>query len=106
SPRSQFATGSDGGGVALFLWQPSMGGHIDPTDLGALYELTPAEARLATALAGGASLSDYSRRRGIAVGTARNQLKRVLVKTCTRGQSELIRILCGSPASRIRLRSH
>lgn len=88
--------------VALYLSQPALKGCFDPADLCALFSLSPAEARLAAALAGGASLASYSAGRGIAVGTARNQLKQVLSKTRTSGQSELVRTLCNSAASRAR----
>jgi DNA-binding CsgD family transcriptional regulator/PAS domain-containing protein len=94
------------GQVALFLSQPNLGRSFDPAELGALYGLTAAEARLAAALAGGASLSGYSEQRGIAVGTARNQLKQVLAKTFTRSQSDLVRVLGNSVASRRRRHAH
>jgi DNA-binding CsgD family transcriptional regulator/PAS domain-containing protein len=90
---------SERGQVALFLSRSSLGSPLEPSDLSTIYRLTPAEARLAAALAGGASLSGYSKQRGIAVGTARNQLKQVLSKTDTRNQSDLIRTICNSVAS-------
>lgn len=92
----------ESGQVALFLSQPSSGNCLNPADLCELFGLTPAEARLAVALASGASLANYSDGRGISIGTARNQLKQVLSKTGTRGQSELVRTLCNSSASRAR----
>jgi DNA-binding CsgD family transcriptional regulator/PAS domain-containing protein len=92
--------------VALFLSRPNLANFPDPRDLGILYQLTPAEARLAAAIAGGSSLSSYSAQRGIAVGTARNQLKRVLMKTYTHSQSDLVRTLCNSAASRSKSLSH
>jgi len=67
--------------VVLFLSQPGLTTPVDPADLGELFGLTQAEARLAVALAAGTSLAHYSEERGISVGTARNQLKRVLSKT-------------------------
>lgn len=92
--------------VAVFLSRPNLITPPKPEDLGILYQLTPAEARLAAALAGGASLSSYSAQRGIAVGTARNQLKQVLSKTYTRSQSDLVRTVCNSAASRSKPLSH
>jgi len=102
-PRDEFA--AQGGRVALFLSQHGLGSRIDPADLGILYQLTPAEARLAACLAGRDSLASYSEHRGIAIGTARNQLKQVLAKTSTRSQSELVRTLCSSAVAR-GLRAH
>lgn len=54
------------------------------------FKITPAEARLATALMEGHSLEDYARDRGIAVPTARNQLQSLFEKTRTHRQGELI----------------
>lgn len=88
--------------VALFFSEPRRANQLDPADLCTLFGLTPAEARLAVALAGGASLASYSKHRGISVGTARNQLKQVLSKTSTQRQSELVRTLCHSAVSQAR----
>ena len=52
--------------------------------------LTSAEARLAAALAEGASLKDYAASAGIAEGTARVQLKSVFAKTGTHRQAQLV----------------
>jgi DNA-binding CsgD family transcriptional regulator len=66
--------------------------------LRAAYGLTSAEARLAVALAGGATLADISDQTASAIGTLRTHLKRVLAKTGTRRQSELVRlVLLGAP---------
>jgi len=54
---------------------------------------TPAEAKLAGALSGGAKLSDYAKTVGISRQTARNQLQALLHKTGTNSQSGLIRLL-------------
>jgi DNA-binding CsgD family transcriptional regulator len=59
----------------------------------ASFNMTPAEARLATALMEGLSLDDYARDRGIAVPTARNQLQSLFEKTRTHRQGELIAVL-------------
>ncbi len=61
--------------------------------LRALFDLTEAESRLACALADGVSLSEAAARRGVAVGTARQQLKAVFRKTETHSQAELLRVL-------------
>ena len=62
------------------------------------YGLTGAEARLAVALANGASLDDVADATSTAIGTLRTHLKHVLAKTGTRRQSELVRlVLLGAP---------
>jgi DNA-binding CsgD family transcriptional regulator len=68
------------------------------TTLAAMFGLTPSEARLAVALAGGDSLADAATRLGLTIETARNYSKRVFAKTGTRGQADLVRTIIGSVA--------
>ena len=70
--------------------------------LSGLFDLTPAEARLAAALAQGHSLDQISRRTGLSKDTLRNQLKAVMAKTGTSRQAELALLLSGTqfPAGR------
>ena len=89
-----------GAPVALMISLPSERAWFDTDDLAALFHLSPAEARLTSALAGGASLAEYATARGISVGTARVQLNRVLCKTNTQRQAELVRVVHGSSAAR------
>lgn len=58
-----------------------------------LFDLTPAEARLAAALAQGAPIGDVARRFGISELTARTQLKAVFAKTGVHRQAELVALL-------------
>jgi DNA-binding CsgD family transcriptional regulator len=58
-----------------------------------LYGLTPAEAKLAIAVAAGATLREYAERRRISVGTTRYQMKQVLGKTGCRRQTDLVRLI-------------
>ena len=57
------------------------------------FGLTPAEARLASIIAVGASPEQAAERTGVAKETARNQLKAVFGKTRTHRQSELVALL-------------
>jgi DNA-binding CsgD family transcriptional regulator len=57
------------------------------------FGLTPAEARLAARLLGEESLETAARRLGVAVETARNQLKRVYEKTGAHRQAQLVGLL-------------
>lgn len=75
--------------VATTVGVPSFGLVSD------LFGLTPAEARLAVALATGLSLRDGAANQGITVGTARSYLIRIFSKTNTSQQSELVSLLKG-----------
>jgi len=59
----------------------------------ALFDLTPAEARLATRLAAGDDLRLAAEKLKITYGTARTRLSQLFQKTDCRRQSELVRIL-------------
>jgi DNA-binding CsgD family transcriptional regulator/PAS domain-containing protein len=61
--------------------------------LQALYRLTRAEARLATALANGQGLGHAAEELGIARNTAKTQLQQIFAKTHTDRQAELVRLL-------------
>lgn len=87
--------------VALFLSHSADVIQFDADDVASVFSLTPAEARLASAIASGETLAGFSERRGISVGTARIQLKQVLAKTASGRQAELVRKLCSSAASSI-----
>ncbi|MBB3953913.1 helix-turn-helix transcriptional regulator [Novosphingobium sediminicola] len=87
--------------VLLTLAQPDRPVHYAPGDIARLFGLTITEASLAAYLAAGHSVSDFAAARGIAEGTARLHLKRVLAKTGTGRQSELVRRIGGSVAGAI-----
>jgi PAS domain-containing protein/DNA-binding CsgD family transcriptional regulator len=67
-----------------------------------LFGLTPAEACLAVALAGGKRLEDVAEERGVRMPTLRTQLRAILDKTGTRRQVDLMRLVVGLPAVRMR----
>lgn len=91
--------GPDEPALLLTLTSPRAPDRIAPDALVALFQLTLAEARLASALVGGDSLDDYAQRRGVAVGTVRYQLKQVLAKTGASRQADLVRlVLCSAAA--------
>jgi DNA-binding CsgD family transcriptional regulator len=58
-----------------------------------LFDLTPAEARVAAALAGGMALKDAAALHGIRFSTARSYLEGIFRKTQTRQQSQLVALL-------------
>ena len=64
--------------------------------LTAIFGLTPAEAKLAAALAGGLSVNDDAEEAGITENTARWTLKQVQTKTHCRRQADLVRLLAAT----------
>jgi DNA-binding CsgD family transcriptional regulator len=62
-----------------------------------LYSLTPAEARLADLLLEGLEVRDAAERLRVTLETARFHLKRILQKTGTRRQTELLRLMLSLP---------
>jgi len=60
-----------------------------------LFDLTPAEARLAREVAVGASMETAAATLGLSIETVRTYLKRVMAKTGTRRQAELAVLLSG-----------
>ena len=69
--------------------------HVD--HLRDWFGLTPAEARLAAALAEGASLEDFAATRGVSLNAARFLLKGVFAKTDTNRQPQLVARLQSAP---------
>jgi DNA-binding CsgD family transcriptional regulator len=92
----QFALSSDL--MLLVITRPDCAIRYNPQDIALLFGLTTTEATLAASLAAGFSVSDFANARGIAEGTARLHLKRVLAKTGASRQSELVRRICLSVA--------
>jgi DNA-binding CsgD family transcriptional regulator len=66
--------------------------------LEALYELTPAEARLARALAAGQSPAEFATATGRSRETVRTQLKFLFRKLGVNRQTDLVRMLTSAPA--------
>lgn len=72
--------------------------RLPPELLMQIHALTPREAALASAVAEGHSLADFAEARGCTEETARTHLKRVLEKTGTHRQADLVRVLLSSAA--------
>jgi len=65
--------------------------------MGKLYDLTPAELRVASALLAGNSPEEYAQQAGVTQNTVRSQLKSLFRKTGTSRQSELVALLSRAP---------
>jgi DNA-binding CsgD family transcriptional regulator len=64
-----------------------------------LFNLTPAEARVARGIAAGKTVHDLADEAGLASGTVRQQLKSVFSKTGVSRQADLVGLLMGSALS-------
>jgi DNA-binding CsgD family transcriptional regulator len=87
--------------LVLTLTSPSRGADLPIDALVQLFGLTHTEAGLVAALATGSTLEEYAQQRGVTVGTTRVQLRRVQVKTATRRQSDLVRLVWSSAAAHL-----
>jgi DNA-binding CsgD family transcriptional regulator len=84
--------------AALFISDPDSVTLTNEERLLQLYGLTRAESRLAAKLAQGRSLDEAAAMLNITTQTARGYIKRILGKTGTKRQVELVRLLLLSPA--------
>lgn len=71
--------------------------HPDSFVLAAMYDLSPAEARVATALCAGEALADIAQKQKVSIHTVRSQVKAVFDKTGCSRQAELVGKLAGLP---------
>ena len=76
--------------VMLCISDPQAGSDRRLSDLSALFKLTPAEAAVAADLLAGLEVRDIAERRGRSIHTVRTQLVRLMDKTDTRRQAELV----------------
>lgn len=104
NPAPFIYAAATGAAVLVTVSDPDDTDAPAPEHLQQLFELTPAESRLAAALAGGRSVAEYAEASRISVGTARWTLKRILAKTGCRRQAELVRLLAASAAGVVRAR--
>lgn len=83
--------------LALVL-VPEPGNNMSALQLqGTLYDLSPAELRIAAALLAGKSPEEYALEAGVTMNTVRTQLKNLFSKTGARRQSELVAVLSRVP---------
>lgn len=82
-----------GADALLLISDPEPQGSLSAELLQQHFGLTPAETRLCNALLEGGGLPELAQRLGVAEGTARSRLKRVLSKTATNRQAELVALL-------------
>lgn len=79
--------------VLIYVFDPQIPMEFDPAALQSLFALTPAEAGFACRLGEGATVEEAAKALFVSVNTARTHLKRILQKTNTRRQSELVALV-------------
>lgn len=86
------------GQAVIFVRDPREGEATEPGVLQAMFDLSPAEARLTAELAGGATVEEAAGTLGISLASARTYLKNVFLKTDVNRQVDLVRLVLGSAA--------
>ena len=84
--------------VALFVNDPERGLAADETVVCRYLGLTPAEGRVALALARGLSLTEIARASSVSLNTVRTHVKRSLAKARVRRQADLVRLVLSAPS--------
>ena len=101
-PMTSFAHDLFNSGDTLLYFTDLVAKHVpSERSLSRTFQLTAAEARLASSLAAGEGIDAASARLAIGRETARTQLRAIFAKTGTRGQAELTALL-----SRFRAPTH
>lgn len=85
--------------ATIILRDPARRLRLAAPDLEQLFDLSPAEARLAQLLADGLSIEEAALQLGVARNTVRSQLQSVFAKTGTNRQGDLVRLLLSSAAT-------
>lgn len=85
--------------ATVILRDPGRRLRLAAPDLEKLFDLSPAEARLAQLLADGLSMEEAALQLGVSRNTVRSQLQAVFAKTGTNRQGDLVRLLLSSAAT-------
>jgi DNA-binding CsgD family transcriptional regulator len=98
SEASGIALGGAAPGAIVFIADPATR-RLAPTQaIAQAFGLTPAEVRLAVALASGDTVQEIAERHGLSKNTVRVQLQSVFAKTRTRRQAELATLVLSLPS--------
>ena len=101
SPQSAQQIGGFSAGASLIVTLGSSPGETPVVEIDRVaqwFGLTPAEARLAVALAGGQTLQDYAARRAVSLNAVRFLLKGIFRKTGAASQAQLVAMIARLPA--------
>jgi DNA-binding CsgD family transcriptional regulator len=84
------------GDLLLIVTELTIGAAPSAGLLQGLFDLTPAEARVARAIAAGRPAAEIARAHGVSAETVRTQLRAIFSKTGVSRQVELVRLLSGA----------
>jgi DNA-binding CsgD family transcriptional regulator len=87
--------------MAMVLVSAPDDNRVSESELSELYGLSPAECRLAMAVAFGKRLSDLTTEFGVQITTLRTQLSSILKKCEVERQSDLVRLISNFPVVRL-----
>lgn len=93
SPANRIGAGFFRPDLLLLVSHPKQRPAGTPQDFMKLFNLTPAEGRLAAGIATGQDLDAYAQKARVGKSTVRSHLKSIFHKTGTRRQQELVRLL-------------
>jgi DNA-binding CsgD family transcriptional regulator len=96
-PSDVEAGGEVGFKVLLLVTQPGYHRVATVRQLMQIFNLSPAEARLASAVAHGQELETFAAEQGVKITTVRTQMAAVHAKTRVRRQTDLVRLILSVP---------
>ncbi|MCJ8158467.1 LuxR C-terminal-related transcriptional regulator, partial [Sphingomonas sp. LaA6.9] len=99
--KAESAVGIFAEPMAMLILGKVAGAVIPDDRLRKAYGLTPAEARLLSALVAGERLSAYAERTQVSITTAKFHLSALFAKTGVRRQTDLIRLALADPVLRL-----
>jgi len=102
SPQAAQQIGGFSTGASLIVTLGSAPGETPVVEIDRVaqwFALTPAEARLAVALAGGQTLQSYAAHRAVSLNAVRFLLKGIFRKTGATSQAQLVAMLARLPAA-------
>lgn len=103
-PDETLRTFGDESLAMVLFHEPDQRLQLDPYVLAAAFDLTPAEARVAAAVAVGVGVEDVAQRLAISIHTVRSHLQAVFSKTGVARQAELVGLIAGLPMVSLGLR--
>jgi len=85
-------------GAALIVFSdPESHAEIPEQELAVMLGLSPAEARLISALVAGKSMTEYAESVGISKNTVKTQMRQIFYKTGSNRHSEIVRAVTSNP---------
>ncbi|MEQ8604741.1 MAG: response regulator [Marivibrio sp.] len=90
----------EAGRILLFVTDPDAPAPLSPELIAQMFGLTPSEARLTAALAGGLDLTEAAEACSVTKTTARSYLKQIFMKVGVSRQAELVQAVLSAAAAR------